>query len=91
VDKEAVDAMAKAVKAAPSVWDTMSTILIDMPKEQEEVTQSLSKAQTVTRQLKERVLALQEGNQVDRKSVRDDAHVFIKARPVLFDFARYRS
>ena len=78
VDKEAIEAMFKAVEAAPPVWSMMDTMLADVPERREEVRESLGKAQVLTDQLKEGILALQAGVQVDRKALREDAHLFVK-------------
>ncbi|TFY66661.1 hypothetical protein EVG20_g4426 [Dentipellis fragilis] len=78
VDKEALDAMTKAVEAAPSVWDMVDTVLTDMPERKQEISETLDTAQAVTAQLKESITALQDGVQVDRKALHDDAHLFVK-------------
>ena len=78
VDKEAIDAMSKAVEAAPPVWTMMDNILADIPEEQEDIRDTLIKAQNVTEQLKTDISQLQDGTYVDRKSLRNDAHLFVK-------------
>ncbi|KAA1471075.1 hypothetical protein DENSPDRAFT_837000 [Dentipellis sp. KUC8613] len=78
VDKEALDAMTKAVEAAPSVWDMVDTVLADMPERKQEISETLETAQSVTAQLKESITAVQDGVQVDRKALHDDAHLFVK-------------
>jgi len=81
VDKEAIDAMSKAVEAAPPVWVMMDSILADLPEKQEDIKETLAKAQTVTQQLKTDISLLQDGMNVERKSLRNDAHMFVKVSP----------
>ncbi|KAI0065424.1 hypothetical protein BV25DRAFT_1821826 [Artomyces pyxidatus] len=78
VDKEAIDAMKKAVEAAPSVWSMMETMLVDIPESRDEIKEALSSAQSLTNQLKDSIAALQEDAPVDRKALREDAHAFVK-------------
>lgn len=78
VDKEAIDAMNKAVEAAPPVWDMMDSILADLPEKQEDIKETLVKAQDVTQQLKTDISLLQDGMNVERKSLRNSAHLFVK-------------
>ncbi|KAI0256779.1 RAM signaling pathway protein-domain-containing protein [Lactifluus subvellereus] len=78
VDKEAIDAMSKAVEAAPPVWTMMDSILADIPEEREDIRETLIKAQNVTEQLKTDISQLQDGTYVDSKSLRNDAHLFVK-------------
>jgi hypothetical protein len=78
VDKEAIDAMNKAVEAAPPVWAMMDSILADIPENREDIKETLVKAQNVTQQLKTDILLLQDGMYVKRKSLRNDAYLFVK-------------
>ena len=78
VDKQAIDAMSKAVEAAPPVWAMMDSILADLPDGQEDIQETLLKAQSVTQQLKTDISLLQDGTNVERKSFRNDAHLFVK-------------
>jgi RAM signalling pathway protein len=78
VDREAIDAMSKAVEAAPPVWTMMDSILADLPEQREDIRETLVKAQNVTEQLKTDISQLQDGTYVDRKSFRNDAHLFVK-------------
>lgn len=78
VDKEAIDAMSKAAEAAPPVWAMMDSILADLPESGEDVKETLLKAQTVTQQLKMGISLLQDGTNFERKSLRTDAHLFVK-------------
>ncbi len=78
VDKEAIDAMSKAVEAAPPVWAMMDSILSDLPENREDVKETLVKAQNVTQQLKSDISLLQDGANVERKSLRNGAYLFVK-------------
>ncbi|KAI9510837.1 RAM signaling pathway protein-domain-containing protein [Russula earlei] len=78
LDKEAIDAMSKAVEAAPPVWAMMDRILTDLPEKREDIKETLVKAQNVTQQLKTDIELLQDGATVEGKSIRNDAHLFVK-------------
>ena len=78
VDKEAIDAMSKAVEAAPPIWAMMDSILADLPENREDIKETLVKAQNVTQQLKADISLLQDGTNVERKSLRNDAYLFVK-------------
>jgi hypothetical protein len=78
VDKEAIDAMSKAVEAAPPVWTMMDNIIADISEKREEIKEMLVTAQKVTRQLKSDISWLRDGTYVDRKLLRNDAHLFVK-------------
>ena len=78
VDNKAIDAMSQAVEAAPPVWAMMDSILADLPEKQGDTQETLAKAQNVTQQLKTDISLLQDGMNVDRKSLRNDAHLFVK-------------
>jgi len=78
VDKEAIDAMSQAVAAAPPVWAMMDSILADLPEKRVDIQETLAKAQNVTQQLKTDIPLLQDGMNVDRKSLQNDAHLFVK-------------
>ena len=78
VDKEAIDAMSQAVAAAPPVWAMMDSILADLPEKRVDIQETLARAQNVTQQLKTDIPLLQDGMNVDRKSLRNDAHLFVK-------------
>jgi hypothetical protein len=80
VDKQAIDAMSQAVEAAPPVWAMMDSILADLPEKRADIQETLAKAQNVTQQLKTDIPLLQDGMNVDRKSLRNDAHLFVKVR-----------
>jgi hypothetical protein len=84
VDKEALGAMRVAVEAAPKVWEMMDGILDDIPKAQADGKDILVRAKLVTDRLRESIRALQQGDaNVDRKTMREDAHAFVKARPII--------
>jgi hypothetical protein len=78
VDKEAIDAMSKAVEAAPPVWTMMDCITADISETREDIKDMLVRAQRVTDQLKSDISLLQDGVYVDRKTLRNDAHLFVK-------------
>jgi hypothetical protein len=78
VDREAIDAMSKAVEAAPPVWAMMDSILADLPENREDIKETLVRAQSVTQQLKTDISLLQDGTYVERKSIRNDAYLFVK-------------
>jgi hypothetical protein len=78
VDKEAIDAMSKAVEAASPIWAMMDSILGDLPDKREDIQETLVKAQNVTQQLKTDISLLQDGTNVEGKSLRNDAHLFVK-------------
>jgi len=85
VDKEALGAMKVAVEAAPAVWEMINTMLSDVLATNVEVRESLALARILTRRLGETILAVQRGDiTADRKSLRDDAHVFVKVMPRVF-------
>jgi len=78
VDKEALDAMRVAVEAAPAVWEMMDEILSEADVDHD-VEDTLAKAKVVTNRLRENIRAVQKGHPTaDRKTLREDAHVFVK-------------
>ena len=78
VDKEALDAMRVAVEAAPAVWEMMDEILSEADANQD-VEDTLAKARVITDRLRENIRAVQKGHPAaDRKTLREDAHVFVK-------------
>lgn len=78
VDKEALDAMRVAVEAAPAVWEMMDEILGEGQDTMVDVRDTLARAKTVTNRLRENISAVQTGHPADRKTLREDAHVFVK-------------
>jgi hypothetical protein len=86
VDKEALDAMRVAVEAAPAVWEMMDDILSAV--EDQNVEDTLAKAKAVTDRLRENIRAVQKGHPTaDRKTLREDAHVFVKVMPTILLYA----
>jgi hypothetical protein len=87
VDKEALDAMRVAVQAAPAVWEMMEDVLGDVLESNIDIRSSLDRAKVVTARLVENIRAVQRGDPTaDRKSLRDDAHVFVKVRTYHMSF-----
>lgn len=79
VDREAMEAMAGAVKAAPTVWSMLEEVASDLIGTPHDLTLSLAKAQTITRRLSDNIRAVQEGvSNADKRALREDAHAFIK-------------
>ena len=85
VDKEAIDAMNKAVEAAPPVWTMMDSITADISEQRDDIQEMLVRAERVTEQLKSDILLLRDGMYVDRKSLRNDAHLFVKVSSTILD------
>lgn len=86
VDKEALDAMRVAVEAAPAVWEMMEEILSEADKNQD-VEDILSRAKIVTDRLRENIRAVQKGlPAADRKTLREDAHVFVKVNAQSYSY-----
>ncbi|KAL5532690.1 SOG2 [Sanghuangporus sanghuang] len=89
VDKEALDAMGAAVRAASAVWATLEEIANDMAGIPIDIHSTLAKAQSVTRRLGDTIRATQEGHlNADRKALREDAHVFIRTVVTLSKFVK---
>lgn len=79
VDKEAVDAMTKAIEATPPVWNNLNSILMDVAERGEEVREALGKTQAITQRLKESLAGIHtNATEQARKTVHHDAVVFIK-------------
>lgn len=79
VDKEAIDAMAGAVRTAPYVWSMLEEISDEMQDAPVDLRDSLAKAKAVTQRLGENIKAIQDClPNADRKALREDAHVFVK-------------
>lgn len=87
VDKEAVDAMSKAIEAAPPVWNVLNSMIVDVPERREEVREPLGKAQAVTQRLREGLSSMQNNvvSEQTRKTLHNDARVFVKVQ----SFASY--
>ena len=78
VDREALDAMHFAVEAAPDVWEMMDEILSETDN-QDAARDNLTRAKIVTERLRENISAVQQGlPTADKKTLREDAHVFVK-------------
>ena len=77
VDKEALEAMQIAVQVAPSVWSMTDEMLDESEETKEDLVEMLDKAKTVTDKLRNSIRAVENGDALsDRKTLRDDAHVF---------------
>lgn len=81
VDREALDAMRLAVEAAPDVWEMMDEILSENDNQDAmlDARDNLMRAKIVTERLRENIGAVQQGHPAaDKKTLREDAHVFVK-------------
>ncbi|KAI0035943.1 RAM signaling pathway protein-domain-containing protein [Vararia minispora EC-137] len=80
VDKEAIDAMAKAVDAAPPIWKSIRRLLEEgeAGEARDALAEMLGRAEGVTEKLSEGIACLHAGMDVDRKDMRETAHVFVK-------------
>ena len=81
VDREALDAMHFAVEAAPDVWEMMDEILSETDNQDAmmDARDNLTRAKIVTERLRENISAVQQGlPTADKKTLREDAHVFVK-------------
>jgi hypothetical protein len=92
VDKEALDAMKVAVEAAPAVWEMIDDILGDVLEAKIDLLANLDRAKAVTERLRIDIQAVQQGCPgADRKTMREDAHVFVKVRLFVHFFERSES
>lgn len=79
VDKDAIEAISVAVKAAPAVWSMLEEISREMPDAGTDLRENLAKAVMLTNRLGENIKAMQEGlPSADRKALREDGHVFVR-------------
>lgn len=80
MDTQALDAMANAVRAAPTVWSMLEETASEMSEATDSrLREGLPRAQDVTRRLAGSIKAVQDGQSgVDRKALREDAHNFAK-------------
>lgn len=80
VDKEALQAVKDAVDVAPAVWDAIGDILESGVEGMDvgDAEEILSRARAVTLTLKRAVRGMLAGDIVDTRSMRDDAHTFLK-------------
>ncbi|KAK2467008.1 hypothetical protein APHAL10511_001266 [Amanita phalloides] len=80
VDKEALRAIKEAVDIAPTVWNMIEDSLEDVLSVRANFREELNKARIVTKRLASMVIALQENDGLsDRKLLREDARLFLKA------------
>jgi hypothetical protein len=93
VDKEAIDAMAKAVETAPPIWASIGRMLEEEEEEavgraegQDALREVLVRARAVTAHLSEGIETLHAGLDVDRRELRETAHSFVKVRYYFFTF-----
>ncbi|KAL4065259.1 RAM signaling pathway protein-domain-containing protein [Scleroderma citrinum] len=82
VDEDALDAMERAVDAAPAVWEMMKEFTTSTSASLDtdhDIDESLAKAKIVTERLRTNLHATRCGDPAsDRKALREDAHVFVK-------------
>ncbi|KAI6129080.1 RAM signaling pathway protein-domain-containing protein, partial [Pisolithus croceorrhizus] len=82
VDEDALDAMERAVDAAPAVWEMMKefvTSVSEPPATSQDLDDALARAKIVTERLRTNLHATRCGDPAsDRKALREDAHVFVK-------------
>jgi hypothetical protein len=101
IDKQALDAMKAALEAAPAVWEMIEELLSDDNSDGVEggngggdrnghmadLREDLDHAKKATDRLREDLFAVQRGDpDGDRRSLRDNAHVFVK---VTFSSSRH--
>lgn len=73
--------MRLAVEAAPDVWEMMDEILSENDNQDAmlDARDNLMRAKIVTERLRENIGAVQQGHPAaDKKTLREDAHVFVK-------------
>lgn len=81
LDSEAVEAMKVAVDIAPSIWETMETLVGDVAPTKFNISEALVSAKVLTKRLSKNIKAVQESDPIaDRKALRDDATAFAKVR-----------
>ncbi|KAI6038457.1 RAM signaling pathway protein-domain-containing protein [Pisolithus marmoratus] len=82
VDEDALDAMERAVDAAPAVWEMMKefvTSVSEPPATSQDLDDALARAKIITERLRTNLHATRCGDPAsDRKALREDAHVFVK-------------
>ena len=87
VDEDALDAMERAVDAAPTVWEMMKELTTSASADTgHDIDESLAQAKVVTERLRTNLYATRCGDPAsDRKALREDAHVFVKViAPMLY-------
>lgn len=81
LDNEAVEAMKVAVDIAPSIWESMETLVGDVVSAKFNLPDALINAKALTKRLSDNIRAMRESDPAaDRKALRDDATVFAKVR-----------
>jgi len=82
VDKEALQAVQAAVDIAPDVWDMIEETLGSVGEAMETVRESLEIARIATTGLSDTIRLMQsvDSGPIDRKSLSEGAHVFLKVR-----------
>lgn len=81
LDNEAVEAMKVAVDIAPSIWESMETLVGDVVSAKFNLPDALTNAKTLTKRLGDNIRAMRESDPAaDRKALRDDATTFAKVR-----------
>lgn len=76
--------MRAAADSAPIVWDMMEDVLADVLNSRPDVRDALRGVKSVTAHLRRNIRAEQRGDgTVNKKMLRDDAHVFIKVRRIV--------
>ena len=81
LDNEAVEAMKEAVDIAPSIWESMETLVGDVASAKFNLPDALINAKALTGRLSDNIRAMRESDPAaDRKALRDDATAFAKVR-----------
>ncbi|KAF9644472.1 hypothetical protein BDM02DRAFT_3102873 [Thelephora ganbajun] len=79
LDNEAIDAMKVAVDIAPSIWESMETLVGDVVSAKFNIPEALINAKALTGRLSDNIRAVRESDPTaDRKALRDDATAFAK-------------
>ncbi|KIY43334.1 hypothetical protein FISHEDRAFT_67851 [Fistulina hepatica ATCC 64428] len=89
VDQAAITAVRQVVNVAPVVWDMIQDVMADELQIMPDVVKNLETGRAVTRRLRGLVLQLQGSDpSVDRKALREDAHLFLKSVVQLSNFVK---
>ena len=79
LDNEAVEAMKVAVDIAPSIWESMETLVGDVASAKFNLPDALVNAKALTKRLSDNIRAMRELDPAaDRKALREDATTFAK-------------
>ncbi|KZT11311.1 uncharacterized protein LAESUDRAFT_747064 [Laetiporus sulphureus 93-53] len=78
VDKEAIDAVKKALDLAPAIWNMMDRILNDREGVTEDVKEIVDQAKVVTERLRRNIGYIRDGVQPTDKPLHDEARTFAK-------------